>query len=118
MPQIRLEESIGTTVATGANRTEAVIASCPSPPISPIPTSTAHVAGSCGWRLNRYTIPSGGSDSAENQNTVVAAGSVRPIWRSRIAITATSRSEEHTSELQSLMRISYAVFCLQKKHQN
>src|SRR3546814_1291619 len=27
------------------------------------------------------------------------------------------RSEEHTSELQSLMRISYAVFCLQKKKQ-
>src|SRR3546814_1326444 len=27
------------------------------------------------------------------------------------------RSEEHTSELQSLMRISYAVFCLKKKHQ-
>src|SRR3546814_6108966 len=31
-----------------------------------------------------------------------------------IAVTAT-RSEEHTSELQSLMRISYAVFCLKKK---
>src|SRR3546814_7516582 len=30
-----------------------------------------------------------------------------------------ARSEEHTSELQSLMRISYAVFCLQKKkHKN
>src|SRR3546814_2667274 len=28
---------------------------------------------------------------------------------------ARSRSEEHTSELQSLMRISYAVFCLKKK---
>src|SRR3546814_15305532 len=28
----------------------------------------------------------------------------------------TIRSEEHTSELQSLMRISYAVFCLKKKH--
>src|SRR3546814_1073449 len=28
-----------------------------------------------------------------------------------------SRSEEHTSELQSLMRISYAVFCLKKKNQ-
>src|SRR3546814_15626994 len=28
------------------------------------------------------------------------------------------RSEEHTSELQSLMRISYAVFCLKKKEQN
>src|SRR3546814_6602077 len=28
------------------------------------------------------------------------------------------RSEEHTSELQSLMRISYAVFCLKKKNNN
>src|SRR3546814_9935901 len=28
------------------------------------------------------------------------------------------RSEEHTSELQSLMRLSYAVFCLKKKKQN
>src|SRR3546814_4531211 len=28
------------------------------------------------------------------------------------------RSEEHTSELQSLMRISYAVFCLNKKHKS
>src|SRR3546814_834961 len=34
-----------------------------------------------------------------------------------VAITA-ARSEEHTSELQSLMRISYAVFCLKKKKQN
>src|SRR3546814_6565734 len=36
------------------------------------------------------------------------------------AVTATecSRSEEHTSELQSLMRISYAVFCLKKKNTN
>src|SRR3546814_16735790 len=30
-------------------------------------------------------------------------------------LAATDRSEEHTSELQSLMRISYAVFCLKKK---
>src|SRR3546814_3653142 len=30
----------------------------------------------------------------------------------------TPRSEEHTSELQSLMRISYAVFCLKKKKHN
>src|SRR3546814_4130490 len=29
-----------------------------------------------------------------------------------------NRSEEHTSELQSLMRITYAVFCLKKKHYN
>src|SRR3546814_5241015 len=31
-------------------------------------------------------------------------------------LTAVFRSEEHTSELQSLMRISYAVFCLKKKN--
>src|SRR3546814_3652845 len=33
----------------------------------------------------------------------------------RLGDTAGDRSEEHTSELQSLMRISYAVFCLKKK---
>src|SRR3546814_10817423 len=32
----------------------------------------------------------------------------------RVAPTVVDRSEEHTSELQSLMRISYAVFCLKK----
>src|SRR3546814_2547993 len=32
-------------------------------------------------------------------------------WKARMS----NRSEEHTSELQSLMRISYAVFCLKKK---
>src|SRR3546814_4134739 len=31
-------------------------------------------------------------------------------------LTRRARSEEHTSELQSLMRISYAVFCLKKKN--
>src|SRR3546814_7333253 len=33
------------------------------------------------------------------------------------AVAYTERSEEHTSELQSLMRISYAVFCLKKKQE-
>src|SRR3546814_2543765 len=33
----------------------------------------------------------------------------------RLGIEGAQRSEEHTSELQSLMRISYAVFCLKKK---
>src|SRR3546814_4502535 len=36
-------------------------------------------------------------------------------WAGPIGFTA-GRSEEHTSELQSLMRISYAVFCLKKKN--
>src|SRR3546814_4693284 len=36
--------------------------------------------------------------------------------RPRLEAASGQRSEEHTSELQSLMRISYAVFCLKKKH--
>src|SRR3546814_5558951 len=38
-----------------------------------------------------------------------------PLARSRSHSGFAVRSEEHTSELQSLMRISYAVFCLKKK---
>src|SRR3546814_10762145 len=35
-----------------------------------------------------------------------------------LGLARQARSEEHTSELQSLMRISYAVFCLKKKKKN
>src|SRR3546814_966431 len=41
-----------------------------------------------------------------------------PPFNRRRHQTHDHRSEEHTSELQSLMRISYAVFCLKKKKQN
>src|SRR3546814_3677754 len=40
----------------------------------------------------------------------------RRLPQLRHFVYASSRSEEHTSELQSLMRISYAVFCLKKKN--
>src|SRR3546814_2132728 len=40
---------------------------------------------------------------------LIAAGIGYSLWK--------TRSEEHTSELQSLMRTSYAVFCLNKKQQ-
>src|SRR3546814_2258783 len=39
------------------------------------------------------------------------------VGRQARHVGAVQRSEEHTSELQSLMRISYAVFCLKKKKQ-
>src|SRR3546814_7419318 len=44
---------------------------------------------------------------------------VHSVWTRRWLVLAVAwgiRSEEHTSELQSLMRISYAVFCLKKTH--
>src|SRR3546814_7665119 len=60
--------------------------------------------------IDTFVIVSGDSDFSplvsklrENAKTVVGVG------------VRNSRSEEHTSELQSLMRISYAVFCLKKK---
>src|SRR3546814_1347403 len=45
------------------------------------------------------------------------AGAIHgPLLAEEIGVN-TVRSEEHTSELQSLMRISYAVFCLKKKNE-
>src|SRR3546814_3958880 len=48
------------------------------------------------------------------------AGNVETLQRRRgdVGANIAIRSEEHTSELQSLMRISYAVFCLKKKITN
>src|SRR3546814_8160432 len=46
------------------------------------------------------------------KSTFLASGTVILRWAESAAV----RSEEHTSELQSLMRSSYAVFCLKKKH--
>src|SRR3546814_2880701 len=49
--------------------------------------------------------------SADSHRTRSLASSSISTW----STPASGRSEEHTSELQSLMRISYAVFCLKKK---
>src|SRR3546814_10708764 len=46
----------------------------------------------------------------------VVVGRVASIGFDNQRYQAVARSEEHTSELQSLMRISYAVFCLKKKN--
>src|SRR3546814_1801315 len=46
----------------------------------------------------------------------LGVGSLRCPTDVRFGIACALRSEEHTSELQSLMRISYAVFCLKKKN--
>src|SRR3546814_3878903 len=51
------------------------------------------------------------------RNRVIERSVIRQKLSSFDAISHIQRSEEHTSELQSLMRISYAVFCLQTKKQ-
>src|SRR3546814_2832021 len=55
------------------------------------------------------------SPDASRDRSPRATRAACPIRRCRCPPNGT-RSEEHTSELQSLMRISYAVFCLKKKN--
>src|SRR3546814_7512428 len=50
---------------------------------------------------------------ADGEETPVARGDQPLVGRLRMRGEQQLRSEEHTSELQSLMRISYAVFCLE-----
>src|SRR3546814_6418728 len=59
---------------------------------------------------NHYDLP-----PAELAEVPTVCASLREALES---LAASKRSEEHTSELQSLMRISYAVFCLKKKTLN
>src|SRR3546814_1890378 len=73
----------------------------------------------CGHRTKRPDIAAEGSwlhrvDIQDDVLIMSAALNLRVVRRR----LRTRRSEEHTSELQSLMRISYAVFCLKKKNNN
>src|SRR3546814_3995680 len=68
-----------------------------------------HVAGACPIRIVR------GEEFEEAERGVVLGGGAFGIVRHHPIVAVGERSEEHTSELQSLMRISYAVFCLKKK---
>src|SRR3546814_8970211 len=59
-----------------------------------------------------------GSDAAAHIGYVDDVREQVPSEDDKAAALHHGRSEEHTSELQSLMRISYAVFCLKKKNKN
>src|SRR3546814_3353921 len=96
---------------------------CPYPPlfqsrsagtaISPMESDSMRVAVSAGEAAGIVeTVPNGcgrtpgGGPGRTGQSVGASAVPAKP---------GRGRSEEHTSELQSLMRISYAVFCLKKK---
>src|SRR3546814_3653174 len=56
-------------------------------------------------------------DFTDHQQVIVqSGGSFVADGKIRNSVKALARTEEHKSELQSLMRISYAVFCLKKKN--
>src|SRR3546814_4621068 len=85
----------------GLSRTEAILDACHKRARPIVMTTVAMIAGMLPMALNLS-----GTDSSFRS----------PMATAVIGGLITARSEEHTSELQSLMRISYAVFCLKKKN--
>src|SRR3546814_5942312 len=92
---------------------------CPHGKMLPMHILTSHDASKCEsfiisfQEMVNFAISSPGRSDAAAEAAVLSemsAGIGRGVVHSK-------RSEEHTSELQSLMRISYAVFCLKKKIQ-
>src|SRR3546814_10157559 len=77
------------------------------------------ILGQPSWKSQRIQMIKEARYCVFEPISVMAPGmSKRQLSQSasqRCSNTFTMRSEEHTSELQSLMRISYAVFCLKKK---
>src|SRR3546814_4942151 len=99
--------ALGALAAVGTLRAAAIWA--PKRPISaPIRSSEAR---------RRFTIIASSKSALRNQTKFNLNGARR---RADLTVRRQPRyrSEEHTSELQSLMRISYAVFCLKKKNKN
>src|SRR3546814_8860126 len=81
----------------------------PCPSLRPA-TPNAHTPPDASGAIPFFGLPITTSDGRSESAIAIFA-------RDPVADSAMRRSEEHTSELQSLMRISYAVFCLKKKNQ-
>src|SRR3546814_6544439 len=93
-------------------------------PLTTLVRSAAQAPAACGDQLWRLCGGTGRNRGMAAENTTTGprtksrAGIHQPGPRPNRAagvVRVSRRSEEHTSELQSLMRISYALFCLKKK---
>src|SRR3546814_6382279 len=91
---------------------------------SPVRTALVRFAGGVEPRAQTHpahALPPGARAARDRRRGAVGRGAARRLASRRPArpdaavARCRGRSEEHTSELQSLMRISYAVFCLKKK---
>src|SRR3546814_2607082 len=82
-------------------------------PLAELPAGALSVAFGAGVRRHDFFATLPFNDIDRRRDNLFAYGELLvPLASPAQAI----RSEEHTSELQSLMRISYAVFCLKKKN--
>src|SRR3546814_6879592 len=90
-------------------------------PLAEIELSAIRSQGAGGQKVNktssavqlRFDVVA--SSLADDVKARLLERSDRRITSDGVIVIKAQRSEEHTSELQSLMRISYAVFCLKKK---
>src|SRR3546814_2225431 len=78
------------------------------------PYTTLFRSGRCNARIRTTRRIRGIADRLADRREVAVAD-LRNEGVRKLAALRDDRSEEHTSELQSLMRLSYAVFCLKKK---
>src|SRR3546814_1154018 len=69
-----------------------------------------------GWEITIFYFERISNRRLQNGKRSLLEGGSSESNRGTVTRRSQKRSEEHTSELQSLMRISYAVFCLKKKN--
>src|SRR3546814_6360399 len=85
--------------------------------LHPVAAAARHLAVDAAQTVGKPGVP--GDEGGRRTGAQSAEGKLYLSGQSPAHLhRAVRRSEEHTSELQSLMRISYAVFCLKKKKQN
>src|SRR3546814_2956457 len=98
-----------------ANQSDITPGQAPQPRFEPAeqPLQQDSMVGGLQHPATQHGAQDQGNQHRENHGAGNTQGKL-PVDSPRGA----GRSEEHTSELQSLMRISYAVFCLKKKKKN
>src|SRR3546814_7361361 len=79
------------------------------------PYTTLFRSGAAGTEREGRDDPQAGRRRATSEGRGVTGMASTATYLGAGLLAGVGRSEEHTSELQSLMRISYAVFCLKKK---
>src|SRR3546814_9364246 len=113
-------------IATGFAANAALFATLPQRGDLIVHDELIHASAHDGMKLGRAERAAAAHNDAQAFDDAIAAwrkaGGTGTPWIAVESLysmdgdTAPLRSEEHTSDLQSLMRISYAVFCLKKKN--